>query len=332
MTISDIGTQISQKAILSFLRTQVNDVQRQVNTGKKSTTIAEMGPSGASNAILYRSKSRLLDVYTENLNKSKTQLKVMDQSLTSIADAGRNTLQFLRAQLQGTPPQGTIVSDRARNDLNEVIQKLNTEIGGRYVFAGDDLYNRPYQDVAALDGEFSTLTAGWLATPTTPADIITYAQGVTNTDLGYGTGVLTSSMTTIRIGDDLSIDSSIRAYEGGFADVVRGLAMISNLPQPTTPAEQENYWSVVNAAIETLDSGTKQIDIYQGTLGNSAKLVDDMIVEHRETQSVFETFIGEVEDVDMAEASVLFQSLQFQLEASYNMISATRNLSLVNFL
>lgn len=331
MSVSDIGTSISQRAILAFLRQQVNETQRMANTGKKSTTIAGLGPSGASDAILYRNKSKVLDAYTDNLNRAKTQFKVMDQSISSITNAARETLQYLRTQMQDTSPEAAIISDKAQGNLNVILQKLNTETGGRYVFAGDDLYNPPFADPAALDASISAEIPGWLA-GTTPNAVVTDARGIAGGALGYSATVLTSGNTSVRTGDSLDIDSTLRASEDGFSDVLRGMSIIANLPQPTTPAEQENYWNVVNGVIQLLDQGTKKIDEYQGALGNKAKMVDDLIMEHSETQATFEIFLGSVEDVDMAESSTLFQSLQLQLEASYNMISMTRDLSLINFL
>jgi flagellin-like hook-associated protein FlgL len=53
---------------------------------------------------------------------------------------------------------------------------------------------------------------------------------------------------------------------------------------------------------------------------------------HSETLTLLESQILDVEDVDSYEAVSRFQTLQSQLQASYQTTSLIRNLSLTNFI
>ncbi len=331
-SISDLGTQLSRQFLLKLLRTDLSTVERRIATGKVSSNMAGMGTQGASNAISYRNKIALNAAYTENLQAARIQFEVMDRAMLSINDLARDTLTSLRKQLQDTDPQAAILSNEAQSKLNSILSNMNTQVNGRYVFAGDNIYTPPHQDVAALNTSFAALTAGWLAGAPTAASVVTDAQGIAGVGLGYDADLLTAGSVSFRGDTNMDIDYTTFANQPGFSDILRGLGIIANLPAPTTPAEQDNYWAVVNGAIALLDQGTKEVDEYQGMLGVQAKVVDDLITTHRENTSIYEEFVGSVEDADLADASIRLQALQSQLEASYNVVAQLKSLSLVNYL
>lgn len=332
MGVTDISGRLSQQFILKMLTEQIDNTQRQSTTGKKSTTVAGLGAAGASKAIGYRSVNTLLESYGTNLAAAKTKLTIIDSTMTSIGSSAEDMLSTLRKQLQDTAPQGTIISNDAKSMLQTVIQKLNMQHNGQYVFAGDDIYNQPINNSAALDTSMSALVAGWMAGSPTAGSVVTGARAVTGTGLGLNSGTLSAGNVTVRVDDNIDINYSQRADQDGYGDILRGLSIIANLPQPTTQAEQDNYWAIVNGAITLLDEGSRKVDTYQANNGINAKQVDALIAQHEDSKLAYEQLIGDVEDVDMAEAAMKFQSLSTQLQTSYSMIGTMRNLSLINYL
>jgi flagellar hook-associated protein 3 FlgL len=330
--VSDIGRQTNLQYLLRVLRGDLDDAQAQVSSGKKSTTIGGLGPQGASNAISFRNKNHVLDAYTSNLNTATTTFTVMDQAMGTIAESARSTLTYLRSQLQDTAPQGAIVSGQAQDALQNVVQKLNEQVNGKYVFTGDDIFNPPLNNQGTLNTNMATLVAGWMAGAPTPASVAAGARAVTDTNLGLSSTVVASGNISFRGDDNTDIDYTVKANQAGFSDVLRGLAIISNLPQPTTPAEQTNYWAIVNGAISLLDQGSKSIDTYQGQLGNTTNQVKGLLAQHSDNQATFTTLVGSIEDADLAVASTQIQTLQTQLQASYSVVGQVKNLSLVNYI
>lgn len=329
--ISDIGTRLSQQYALGVLRNDLTEVQRQSSSGKKSNTINGLGTLGTSHAVNFRSSVKLLDTYTANLNYSKTRFAVTDRALTSITDAARDVSTQLRTQLQDTNPKAAISANLARDKLDSIMLSMNSQLESIYIFAGDDLNNKPVNNPATLHANMSALVTGWM-TGTTVDNVVNDARGITGTGLGVNSGTLAADTMKFRGADDTNIEFKVKADQQGFADITRGLAIIANLPQPTTPVEQDNYWNIVNGVIKLIDEGTRALDTTQGILGTQAKIVDELLVQHNENQAAFETFIGEVEDVDMAEAAMKFSALQTQLQTSYSIISSTHDLSLVKYL
>jgi flagellar hook-associated protein 3 FlgL len=331
--VSDIGSQLSRQFMLRVLREQMTEAERQSASGKLSTTIAGLGGSGASRAISFRNQNNLLDGYTENLNLNKTRMEVMDKSILSITDSARDMMNKLRAQLQGTPPEATILANDAATYLKSVADKMNTQLDGRYLFGGDAIESVPVNNLAALNANIGAQVTAAIGDPlTTTASFITTARGVANSALGLNTDVVTAGNVTFRSSDNSNIDYTVKASGDGFQDILRGLAIVANLPQPTTAAEQANYWDMVNSAISLLDQGTTKVDQYQASLGYQARNVANLISEHSATHATIEEFIGDVEDLDMADAAVRFANLKTQMETSYSMIASLRDLSLVKYI
>lgn len=330
--ITDIGATLSQQYTLKILRQQLTEAQQQTSTGKKSQTLAGLGPAGASTSISLRGKFNAIDVYKQNLYAAKTQFQIMDASINVVNENARELLSTLREQVQSGAPKGTILNETAKSHLQTIADKLNTQFNGRYLFAGDDTSNAPINNMAALNASMSGLVTGWLAGTPTAGSVVSDAQAVAGTALGYRTSALISGDATMRVDESTDISMTLRAHESGFSDIMRGVAIISNLPQPTTQAETDNYWTVVNGVIDLLERATNTVDQTQGAIGARARIVDDLISQHGETQSTYELFIGDVEDVDAAEAAIKFQALQSQLEMSYSITANLRNLSLVNYI
>jgi flagellar hook-associated protein 3 FlgL len=331
-TTSDIGSQNSTQFLLQMLRGRLLDTQRQISTGLKSPTLSGLGTLGTSNVLSFRNKTSLLEGYSNNLNIAKTKFSVMDKALNNITEDARDTMNRLRSQLQGTTPLSGILSDEANTKIQAIASQLNVQVNGQYQFAGDDSYNAPMANTAALNTNIGALIPGIMSGSTTVSSVVAAARSVTGTNLGYSSTVLSSGNVSFRADDSTDIDYTLRASQSGFADIMRGMAIVNNLPQPTTQAEQANYWTAINAAIQLIDEGTKAVDQYQGAAGSKAELVDDLLSRHTEMEGTYREFIGDVEDADVAEASVKLQNLQTQLQASYSIIAQLRDLSLVNFI
>lgn len=332
MAITNIGNLITQQAMLKALREQINETNRHATTGKKSTTIAGMGPSGASTSVALRNKHNLFDSYTANLNTAKSRFQMMDHAFLSITEDTREMTSSLRSLIQGKDTNVALMKDKAATLLNSVVDKMNVQYNGRFLFSGDDIYSAAFNDRAGLDASMSALVAGWMSGTPTAASVAGDARAVVGTGLGISNEAINAGSVSMRIDDSLDIDFTVKANESGFSDVLRGLSIIANLQEPTTPAETENYWQIVNGAIDMMDAGAKAIDTTQGLMGNRAKIVDDMLLEHKNMQGTYEVFISDVEDVDMADASLRLQDLMRQMESSMTVIAQTRSLSLVNYL
>ena len=332
MSVSTVGSQLSNLYLLGTLRQQLNNVQAQISTGKKGTMLSDLGGASTSSALSLRNSQNLMKGYISNLNTVKTRISVMNQAMGNITETARDTLSMLRSQLQNFEPLDGIMRDNAQTNLQNVIAKLNTKLGDRYLFSGSDVNNAPLADPNALKNSTVGAINTLMLTPFDKDDVLGGMGAINGTALGYDNGTLNSDNLTFRADDGRDIDYTVKASEGGFADILRGLSVVANLPTPTTDAEKEQYWTLVNGAIDMLDRGTRHVDSEQAILGSRTKSITTLLSDHEDNSLTLENFIGGVEDVDMADATMRLQQLQAQLQISYNITASLRNLSLVNYL
>ncbi len=137
MTVSSIGGS-SATAIQSLvnLRNQLNDLQQQLSTGKKSTTYAGLGLSRGMSVSL-NSQISALSSFDDTIGLVSTRINVAQQSLSRMGDLGsalNTTMQ------QGNSGGGTLgattIQSTAKSSLDEMIGLLNGQAGNRYLFSG----------------------------------------------------------------------------------------------------------------------------------------------------------------------------------------------------
>jgi flagellin-like hook-associated protein FlgL len=137
MTISSIGGKPAT-AIQSLvnLRNSLDDLQRQLSTGKKSTTYAGLGLDRGVTVSL-RSQLSAMTSFDATANNVMTRINVAQTSLGRISDLGATVKQSL---MQGSYGSGVVAANTAQTaaklSLDETLSLLNTRAGDRYLFSG----------------------------------------------------------------------------------------------------------------------------------------------------------------------------------------------------
>jgi flagellin-like hook-associated protein FlgL len=136
MSISGIGSRssIGIQALLD-MRQQLDDLQRQLGTGKKSDTYAGIG---IDRGLLVGLRNRLsaLDGYESTITNVNVRIDLAQSALGRIGDIGRalksTAFQSSTVETNGT----TLAQTTAYSNLGEILGLLNTQAGDRYLFSG----------------------------------------------------------------------------------------------------------------------------------------------------------------------------------------------------
>lgn len=136
------------------LRENMAGLEQQLATGRRSETYAGLG-SERSLSIAFRNDVSRLESYQSSITLVELRLSISDQVLTrmdGVATEARGSMDPNIYQLVGEgKTQGQVTS---YNLLGETLSLLNSEAGGRYLFAGEDVSNQPVETVnAVMDGE-----------------------------------------------------------------------------------------------------------------------------------------------------------------------------------
>lgn len=331
------------------VRGQVEALNRQVATNRVADTLGGLG-AGARTSLTLRPQLARSEAWRGNIDAAQTRLGVAQLSLKDIAQIASDFYANTNKLNAQGPVDG--VAEAARQALERMAGALNSRSGETYVFAGEDSANPPIPDAESiLTSPFVTeiraavqgLAAnGAAATAAATLDAASgaspFSAGLAGLGGGGGDGVPRIEVGEgqyVRVGV-LADRNTLAASEGGsttgsyMRDVMRALATIGSLggAQARTPG----FDALVADTRASLGAAIKAMGEEAGALGNLEAGLDARKTRLADQAVVLTGQLSSVEEVDMAEALSRLTQTQTQLQASYQLISGTRGLSLVNFL
>jgi len=137
MSVSSIGAQ-SQLAIqqLVQMRTQFDDLQRQLSTGQKSATYAGLGLDRGITVSLNAQMSAI-GGFNDTIDNVMTRINLMNTALTNMTGIS-STVKSAMVQANGVSAGSgaSIAQQTAQSSLDQLLGLLNTQAGDRYLFSG----------------------------------------------------------------------------------------------------------------------------------------------------------------------------------------------------
>jgi flagellar hook-associated protein 3 FlgL len=170
--------------IISGMKERYDRLQQQLATGQRAQTLAEMGSSRFFD-ISMRARLSRIDSYQQTMTTVGLRLDVLDTAMSRLdaIEAAQRTAAVPGGQGSSNINLATVPStSRAR--LDEVLDLLNSEAGGRYLFAGGKSDSKP----VASSGQVMNGVAG-------RAGFLTVAGERALADKGDGLGRLEITTT-----------------------------------------------------------------------------------------------------------------------------------------
>lgn len=136
--------------LISKMQDRFAQLQTQLATGQKASSLAEMG---ADRFITLSMTSRIsrIDGYQNSIDMVNMRLSVFDQVIGRLDTVESNARAAITPSAYGSSNVnfGTAPS-LARSQLDEVVNLLNTDVDGRYLFAGGSVDKRPVETTDTL--------------------------------------------------------------------------------------------------------------------------------------------------------------------------------------
>ncbi len=137
MTVSGVGTTATFVAqSLTSLRAQLDDLQRQLSTGQKVTTYSGIS-SQAQLLVGLNAQVDAINSFQDSNNTVNTRLSIAQTTLTQF-DSISSTVQSsaMLSNYSAGPNGQTVDQTFAGNQLDQLLNLLNTQSDGRYIFSG----------------------------------------------------------------------------------------------------------------------------------------------------------------------------------------------------
>jgi hypothetical protein len=137
MSVSSIGSKsaISVQKIVD-MSAQLDDLRRQLGTGKRAETYAGIGLDRGLTVGL-RSQLNAITSFDQSITSIGTRLQIAQTSLTRLDDA-THTVKAAALSSAYVINQGGLTTDQftAYNELDQMLALLNTQVGDQYIFSG----------------------------------------------------------------------------------------------------------------------------------------------------------------------------------------------------
>lgn len=282
--------------------------QQQITTGKR--TDEYRGLAGETGTVLgARSTLSRVETYQQTIDTVGGKLDANDVQLGAAIESVEGLLDQIRLTIANNQAAG--FTEQLETTFSFVANGLNTNIDGTFLFSGAETGTQPVNVTNIQD--FITLKDGGGTT----------ADAFDNAPIAF----------QARIADGVDLEFGVLASEIG-TDIFEELEALYRADQ-ATPFEgeltdaQRTFLSAQIASIEAAIDGVRQHQVDNGLAQERIKVLDE---QHQDTSIFLETFIADIEDVDIAEAVTRLNNDQVALQASYQSIGSLSQLSLLNFL
>ncbi len=307
MPVSSLAQAQQVTQSLAQLQTQGNTLEQQITTGLISQSFAGIAPQAAQLVDLTTTQSQQQG-FINTINTVNTRLQTMSLATSTMA----NLLQQFGSQLQTNAynTTGATIQSQAQALLANIGDYLNTADGEGYVFSGSASTTAPY-------------VASGLPNPgnlTTPVNVAPPS--------GYYAG--NSDISSAQVDNNLNVQYGITAANPAFEQGIRALNFIANSGSfnQSNPTDVAN----VNQAEQLITTATSGINQLNAQVGMQHSELNNSLQAHQQSLALAKSSIANIENVNPATAITQLDTLQTQLEASYQTVNILQNLTLANYL
>jgi flagellar hook-associated protein 3 FlgL len=282
------------------LQAKLSDQQAQEASGVKTSSFS--GLKGHAGKLLdLQGQTARLQAESDMATTAAADVQSAYSAVGDIIDLATTIRTQLSGALSTTNSATALVNAAdAQGWMRTLQSELNTEVGGRYVFAGQAVDRAPV--------DFTR--AGY--SPTS-------SPGVADT--GYFDGTSTTRRLATTTGT--TIDISVTASSSGFEKLARALAMIAQAPTDQTQ---------LSAAYDLASSALTDLSTTQASLSNQAAALDALSSDNTVKTTTLKNLAGDLTGADLSTAAVMVTQYQTQLETIYSAIGKLASVSLLKYL
>lgn len=281
------------------LQAKLADTQTQMATGLKSVTYKGIASDAQRLLSIERNVTNLKN-YNASAVTVSNNINIAYNSVKSILDLTNNFLSTLTQALGGASLDPQVVKNQGDILLQEVAGLLNTQSGGRYLFAGSRIDTPP---VDLTDPAWTPQTV----------------PSVANTGYYQGDNYIQSG----QLSESLTINYGFNADDPAFEKLLRGLNLAIN-----NPADK----AALGESLDLLRSSVDGMGNVYSQMSTFARTVQNQTQRNEEDMATLNNIVGNIKGIDIAETTVRQTEIETQIQASYASSVKILNLRLIDYI
>jgi len=295
-----------------------------------------------------RSQVDQMQTFTTANNLTVTNLTTAQNAIDSIRTTAKSAVSTLTSLSAGSSGASTTLQNTGTNALQSLIAATNTTSNGQYVFGGENSGVAPMADYfssatsaaqSAIDTAFQS-TFGFApdsasASTISASDMQTFLSGTFAdlfSDASWTTDWSSASDTnvTTQIAPGESATTSTNANQPGFQQLAEGYAMLAEFGGSSLSSATQQ--TVITAATSLINQGLTSLTTTEATLGATQTRVTDANASMSNQLTILQTQIGNLDNIDSEKVATQLNSLQTQLETSYQLTAQLQKMNLAQYL
>ncbi|WP_136636002.1 flagellin [Pseudooceanicola onchidii] len=330
-TIGDLAQSYLLRRQNGDLKAQMGTLIEELSSGRTSDVARHLSGSYSYLADVERNLS-LLEGYDSATNEARLFTDTMQNALEGFQKVASDLgLDLITASQSNMAPIITAISDRAAGDLDVMLSKLNTNIGGRFLFSGIDT------DVAPVTNADTMLTAlrTELAGATDLADIQTRLDTWFGPGGGFETVTYqgsTTSLAPFALGRGETVDLDLRADDASTRALLKHTALAALAADDVLVFPADLRQQMIDAAGKGLSFEQSGVTQIRADLGYAQSRIEESATRISAERTSFQTARTELLAVDPYETVTRLEDVQFQLEGLYTITARLSRLSLTDYL
>lgn len=304
--IADLNQHTTMVSYLMRAADQEAKTQEQIASGKKVTTFADL-PGDTGVLMSAKRTEANLTQYTRTANEVLNRVGLQDIQMREMEQVSDDIRQLFTQ----TVATGTAANFEQELDglFERFVSLLNSSADGKYIYSGTRTDTPPVNIKNLAD-------LGALASVSDAFDNNTLKQSVNiddNEKVEFG--FLASDMAT----------DIFQTLKDVMADV--------NAPfDGTLTTAQYNFLKGEIGRPGGLIDSASGMTSFTAANGRVARQVESAVIRHEESQTFIKTFIGHIEDVDLADAVSRLTMNQLQTQATAKVVSQLTRISLLDYI
>ncbi len=230
-----------------------------------------------------------------------------------------------------TGPNGTDTASEARNTLNAMVGTLNTDIAGRYLFAGTATNQPPLVDADALLDAVKIAVAG----STNPTDIMVAAKSWFESPAGFPSLAYLGAddpLSPFTLSQTESVALDVRATDPNLSKMLRMAAVAALADDASLALDVAAQSELYAMAGQEMFATQNDITALRANVGFAEARVEGIAVRNAAEVTSLGFAKSALLAVDPFETATQLEEVQFQLQSLYSVTVRMSQLSLVNFL
>ena len=308
---------------------KLEDLQLKGSTLKRVSKPSD-DPVGNIELMAIRSQNVDAEQYTRNLNFAQTHLSYTENVLEEVTDILVKAKELAIGQASSiySPEIRLGVSKEIHQMRQQVVSLANKRIGNRYLFAGQKILTRPFNEEGKYQGDKNKINIEINKDVFIPININGSDLFFSKAKQPVQREQLNLSPTPVDINLDnmnrgpASVSEPENSVSVSVFDELRGLenALLTDNPQ------------IIQNLLEKLDTSIERVVTFRTEIGALSNTVSNSETNIEKTKLLNEAHKSKIEDADVSELMSDLQKEQAVLKATYKASSNLMNTSLMDFL